>query len=227
MAFFINQNSQLAKINSRKTFWLLLWLVSKKLFLAKINFLNFLSVNVEYIPHDTWVISDSCNSELSENAKYLTFSCNSLRFPTKLYTKVLWVINFERLRYKVKLSNFNILYYLIFLKNCLKKSVAVKGLNYVFSLNFDKIRRNIFHYVKSKNVLFLSLIRSPFHKTIPSSTIYAGRNVEQFLLWNLCFCACVFDRILCYFYFLPTRYTMHIKEVYYQNTGIVPDGKTI
>ena len=47
---------------------------------------NPLSANVGYIRHDTVVTSDSCNSRHSE--RILTFSCKSLKFSTKWYTKL-------------------------------------------------------------------------------------------------------------------------------------------
>ena len=50
---------------------------------------NPLSAIVGYIRHDTVVTSDSCNSGHSQNyEKLLTFSCKSLKFSTKWYTKL-------------------------------------------------------------------------------------------------------------------------------------------
>ena len=70
-------------------------------------FFNPLSANVGYIRHDTVVTSDSCNSEHSQNSqKFLTFSCKSLKFSRKWYTKlcILGSTSPEKLRYKVKFS---------------------------------------------------------------------------------------------------------------------------
>ena len=70
----------------------------------RLDGINPLSTNEENTPHDTVVTSESCNSEHSENMKkILTFSCKSMKFPTKCYTKL---CNFglsipEKLHYKL------------------------------------------------------------------------------------------------------------------------------
>ena len=56
---------------------------------------NPLSANVEDTPREAVATSDSCNCGHSENyEKELTFSCKSLKFPTKWYTKLNFVIWF-------------------------------------------------------------------------------------------------------------------------------------
>ena len=51
--------------------------------------INPLSANPVHIRNDTVVTSDNCNSGHSENYEnVLTFSCKSLKFSTKWYTKL-------------------------------------------------------------------------------------------------------------------------------------------
>ena len=81
---------------------------------------NTLSANDVYTRDDTVATSDSCNSGHIENyEKSLTFSCTSLKFLTKWYTKLCNLVDPEKLPYKVKISIF---------KKSPKKVLALKRL---------------------------------------------------------------------------------------------------
>ena len=100
----------------------------RKTFYGKISSLFFcinpLTTNVKYTRHDTVVTSNSCNSGHSENYEsFLTFSCKSLKFPTKWYTKLCNLVD-PFLRNCVTKSNFQYLK-----KNWPKKAPVLKGLN--------------------------------------------------------------------------------------------------
>ena len=102
---------------------------------ARINPVNPLSANVGYIRHDTVVTSDSCNSGHSENYEnILTFSCKSLKFSTKWYTKLCILVD-PFLRNCVKFSIF-------FLKKAQKKALALKGLT-VFTAKSNERKKII------------------------------------------------------------------------------------
>ena len=88
-------------------------------------FFNPLSANVGYIRHDIVVTSDSCNSGHSENYEnLLTFSCKSLKFSTKWYTKLCILVD-SFLRNCVTKSNFRYFFF-----KAQKKALALKGLRF-------------------------------------------------------------------------------------------------
>ena len=105
--------------------------------------INPLSANVGYIRHDAMVTSDSCNSGHSENYEIsLTFSCKSLKFSTKWYTKLCILVD-PFLRNCVAKSNFR-----YFFKKKPKKALALKGLRYV---NPDMIYIYIYYFSSSRS----------------------------------------------------------------------------
>ena len=91
---------------------------------------NPLSANVGYIRHDTVVTSDSCNSGHSENyKKTLTFSCKSLKFSKKWYTKLCILVDpfLRNTKSKIRTQ---------------KKALALKGLKGNISSVTNRLKAN-------------------------------------------------------------------------------------